>query len=84
VKSTAAGWPPWEDYNAEGLRDREHTIEKRPGTWRVACLGDSVTLEWGIRPEESWPQVLEERAAASGRDLDVMNVALGAGRRDRS
>ena len=77
VKSTAVGWPPWEDYNTEGLRDREHTIEKRPGAWRVACLGDSVTLGWGIRPEESWPQILEERAAASGRDLDVMNVALG-------
>jgi HEAT repeat protein/lysophospholipase L1-like esterase len=77
VKSTAVGWPPWEDYNTEGLRDREHTLEKRPSAWRVACLGDSVTLGWGIPPEHAWPQVLEELAAAAGRDLDVMNVALG-------
>jgi HEAT repeat protein/lysophospholipase L1-like esterase len=77
VKSTAVGWPPWEDYNTEGLRDREHTVEKRPSAWRVACLGDSVTLGWGIRPEQAWPQVLEELAEADGRDLDVMNVALG-------
>jgi HEAT repeat protein/lysophospholipase L1-like esterase len=77
VKSTAVGWPPWEDYNAEGLRDREHTPQKRPSAWRVACLGDSVTLGWGIRPEEAWPQVLEQLAAAADRDLDVMNVALG-------
>ncbi len=77
VKSTAVGWPPWEDYDTEGLRDREHAIEKRPGSWRVACLGDSVTLGWGIRPQQAWPQVLEELAAASGRDLEVMNVALG-------
>jgi len=77
VKSTAVGWPPWEDYNTEGLRDREHTIAKRPSGWRVACLGDSVTLGWGIRPEQAWPQVLEELAAAADRDLDVMNVALG-------
>jgi lysophospholipase L1-like esterase len=77
VKSTAVGWPPWEDYNTDGLRDREHTIEKRPGTRRVACLGDSVTLGWGIRPDQAWPQVLEAQAAASGVDLDVMNVALG-------
>jgi HEAT repeat protein/lysophospholipase L1-like esterase len=77
VKSTAVGWPPWEDYNTEGLRDREHALEKRPGSWRVVCLGDSVTLGWGIRPQQAWPQVLEELAAASGRDLEVMNVALG-------
>ena len=77
VKSAAVGWPPWEDYNTEGLRDREHTVQKRPGAWRVACLGDSVTLGWGIRPQQAWPQMLEELSAASGRDLDVMNVALG-------
>jgi HEAT repeat protein/lysophospholipase L1-like esterase len=77
VKSTAVGWPPWEDYNTEGLRDREHTLAKRPSAWRVACLGDSVTLGWGIGPEQAWPQVLEELAAAADRDLDVMNVALG-------
>ena len=77
VKSTAVGWPPWEDYNTEGLRDREHTPQKRPSAWRVACLGDSVTLGWGIRPEDAWPQVLEQLAAAADRDLDVMNVALG-------
>lgn len=77
VKSTAVSWPPWEDYNTDGLRDREHAIERRPGTRRIACLGDSVTLGWGIRPDQAWPQVLEEQAAASGVDLDVMNVALG-------
>jgi HEAT repeat protein/lysophospholipase L1-like esterase len=77
VKSTAVGWPPWEDYNTDGLRDREHTLQKRPGSWRVACLGDSVTMGWSIRPEQAWPQVLEEVAQASGLDAEVMNVALG-------
>jgi HEAT repeat protein/lysophospholipase L1-like esterase len=77
VKSTAVGWPPWEDYNTDGLRDHEHTVQKRPGTWRVACLGDSVTLGWGIRPQQAYPQVLEELAEARALDLDVMNVALG-------
>jgi len=77
VKSTAVGWPPWEDYNIEGLRDREHATAKTAGTWRVACLGDSVTLGWGVRPSQAWPQVLEALGEASGRDLEVMNVALG-------
>jgi len=77
VKSTAVGWPPWEDYNTEGLRDTEHSLAKRPGSWRIACLGDSVTLGWGIRRQEAWPHALEDLAAASDRDLEVMNVALG-------
>jgi HEAT repeat protein len=77
VKSTAVGWPPWEDYNTDGLRDREHAVQKRKSSWRVACLGDSVTLGYEIRPEQAWPQMLEELAEVGGRDLDVMNVALG-------
>ncbi|HXY40203.1 MAG TPA: GDSL-type esterase/lipase family protein, partial [Vicinamibacteria bacterium] len=77
VKSTAVGWPPWEDYNTEGLRDTEHRPEKRSGSWRIACLGDSVTLGWGIRRQEAWPHALEDLGAASDRDLEVMNVALG-------
>src|SRR5207237_1609240 len=44
VKSTAVGWPPWEDYNHDGVRDREHAVEKPPGTRRVVFIGDSVTL----------------------------------------
>src|SRR5262249_36626598 len=35
VKSVAVGSPPWEDYNREGLRDREHAAEKSAGTRRL-------------------------------------------------
>jgi hypothetical protein len=52
LKSAATGWPPWEDYNSDGLRDREHAVEKPRGARRVACLGDSVTLGYGIRPRK--------------------------------
>src|SRR4051812_26091528 len=27
--------------NSDGLRDREHSIEKPPGTFRIAIIGDS-------------------------------------------
>lgn len=77
VKSTAVGWPPWEDYNRDGLRDREHTLGKRKGVRRVICLGDSTPLGYRLRPEEAYPQVLQDRASAQGRDLEVFNVALG-------
>src|SRR6266536_4983336 len=42
MKSTSVGWPPWEDINRDGLRDRRHPIAKPAGTYRVLCLGDSV------------------------------------------
>ncbi|PYQ00248.1 MAG: hypothetical protein DMF82_22625, partial [Acidobacteria bacterium] len=77
LKSAATGWPPWEDYNSDGLRDREHPVAKPPGVRRVACLGDSVTLGYGIRPQEAWPQVLEDLLDARGRRAEVFNVAFG-------
>jgi HEAT repeat protein/lysophospholipase L1-like esterase len=77
VKSSAVGWPPWEDYNSEGLRDRDHATLKPKGMTRVVCLGDSVTLGWGLRPEESYPRLLQDRLDAFGASAEVLNVALG-------
>lgn len=77
VKSTAVGWPPWEDYNRDGLRDREHADAKPNGTRRVVCLGDSTTLGFHLRPEEAYPQTLQDRASALGWNVEVFNVALG-------
>ena len=76
MKSDAAGWPPWEEFNRDGLRDRTRTHEKREGYKRIAILGDSVTLGAEIRPEEAYPQRLEARYRAEGRRVEVMNVAL--------
>jgi lysophospholipase L1-like esterase len=76
MKSEAVGWPPWEEFNRDGLRDRARPHEKLEGTWRVAVLGDSVTLGAEIRPYEAFPQVMEGRQEAAGRRVEVMNVAL--------
>ncbi|PYQ14904.1 MAG: hypothetical protein DMF80_11200 [Acidobacteria bacterium] len=77
LKSAASGWPPWEDYNSDGMRDREHALEKPSGVRRLACLGDSVTLGYGIRPHEAWPQVLQDLLAERGQRWEVFNVAFG-------
>jgi lysophospholipase L1-like esterase len=76
MKSDAAGWPPWEEFNRDGLRDRTRTHEKPEGYRRIAILGDSVTLGAEIRPDEAYPQRLEARFRAEGRRVEVMNVAL--------
>jgi lysophospholipase L1-like esterase len=75
-ESDAVGWPPWEDFNADGVRDRTHAVEKPEGVRRVAFLGDSVTLGDGIKPAQAYPQVLEARLEEEGRPVEVFNVAL--------
>jgi HEAT repeat protein len=76
IRSEAVGWPPWEEINADGLRDRTHPVEKPPATYRLVVLGDSVALGAGIKPEEAFPRALERRLSDEGRRVEVMNVAL--------
>jgi HEAT repeat protein/lysophospholipase L1-like esterase len=77
VKATAAGWPPFEDYNHDGLRDREHEVAKPPGVRRLVCLGDSTTAGYRIRPEDAYPQLLQDLLDSLGYSIEVFNVALG-------
>jgi hypothetical protein len=47
----------------------------RPAPLRVLCLGDSVTLCWGVDHEQGWPALLEAQGRASdGRALEVHNA----------
>ena len=48
--------------NSHGFRDRERTLEKPPGTWRIAALGDSVAFGWGVPTEEVFTTPHRERA----------------------
>lgn len=50
--------------NTDGFRDAEFTREKRPGTTRVDCVGDSFTMGWGVKdPADCWPQRLDTALA---------------------
>jgi HEAT repeat protein len=75
IKSTAVGWPPWEDFNRDGMRDRTHTPGKPAGTFRVIGLGDSVTLGYGFPRAQAWPQQLQGLLDARGPGVEVFNVA---------
>jgi HEAT repeat protein/lysophospholipase L1-like esterase len=76
VKTTAVGQPPWEDYNQDGMRDREHALEKPPGLQRLVVLGDSTTFGFWLPPDEAFPQVLQDLLDAQGRSVEVFNIAL--------
>jgi HEAT repeat protein/lysophospholipase L1-like esterase len=74
--SRSVGWPPSEEFNGDGVRDRTHPVEKPPRLARVVGLGDSVTLGAGIPPAEAWPQKLQARLDAAGARVEVFNVGL--------
>ena len=76
IRSEVNGWPPWEEFNADGLRDRTHAEEKPSGTMRLIFLGDSVTAGAQIEEEEAFPQALQARLDEDGRPVEVFNVAL--------
>jgi hypothetical protein len=48
--------------NRLGFRDdREYSVDKTPGTFRILVLGDSVTFGHGSLYEHTYPRLLEER-----------------------
>jgi len=67
--------------SSAGLRDREHTLEKPPGTVRVAVLGDSFTEAFQVAAEETFWAVLGRELgrcpAYAGRTVEVINFGVG-------
>ena len=66
--------------NTAGLRDREHTQAKPPGTLRVAVLGDSFAEALQVPMEAAFWAVAEQRlqgcAAVGGRRVEVINFGV--------
>jgi lysophospholipase L1-like esterase len=63
--------------NSLGYRDREHPVEKPPGTYRIVVLGDSIAAGYRIaRGEETFPVLLEERLRRAGLPAEVLNFGV--------
>ena len=67
--------------SSQGLRDREFTLEKPPGVYRILMLGDSTTFGWGVAQNETAAKVLERELNAAhipGYDrFEVLNSGVG-------
>lgn len=66
------------DFNGGGFRDVEWSAEKRPGTERIACIGDSFTMGWGVPDvHDAFPQRIASalQARAPGR-FEVRNYGV--------
>jgi hypothetical protein len=69
----------WVTINGDGLRDREHTIAKPAGVFRVAVLGDSYMEALNLPFDKTFVPRLEAAltaCAADGTRVEVINFAV--------
>jgi hypothetical protein len=66
--------------NRDGFVDRERTLAKPPGTYRIALVGDSYTEAKQLPREKSFAATLEARLAQSpafrDRAVEVLNFGV--------
>ena len=46
--------------NAHGMRDRVYAVAKPAGTFRIAVLGSSMDMGWGVGTDETYVNLLED------------------------
>lgn len=66
--------------NRWGMRDDEVPHRKPPGTYRVALLGSSVTMGYGVPEDRDFESLLERRVNAElpqGPRVEFLNFAAG-------
>ncbi|MBV8230327.1 MAG: SGNH/GDSL hydrolase family protein [Planctomycetaceae bacterium] len=70
--------------NAHGMRDRGYAVAKPAGTFRVAVLGSSMDMGWGVGADEMYVNLLEDwlnlhaERLGLGRRFEVLNFAVAA------
>jgi lysophospholipase L1-like esterase len=65
--------------NSYGLRNEEFTPKPPPGTFRILCLGDSLTFGNGVDLSDTYPKQLEIRLNGAGRQrYEVINAGVPA------
>ena len=63
--------------NSDGLRDREHTRARAPGTLRIAVLGDSYAEALQLPMEQAFWAILEARLGeCQARAVEVINFGV--------
>lgn len=55
--------------NSKGLRDKEYSINKPKNTFRVAVIGDSISMPGGVDIEDAYHTLLEDRLNKENRNV---------------
>jgi hypothetical protein len=66
--------------NSVGMRDREYAVRKPENTFRVLVMGSSFMVPAGVRIEDAFHSVMEERLSADRAPVryEFLNFAIGA------
>ena len=65
--------------NSLGIRNGEISPEKETGTYRILCLGNSVTFGYGTENDKTYVRVLETllRERRPGPKFETINAGIG-------
>jgi hypothetical protein len=63
-------------YNSFGLRDYEHSLQKPPGVFRIAILGDSYMEGLQVPLDSVFSKVLERTLRDRGYDCETLNFGV--------
>ena len=66
--------------NGDGMRGPSVSVQKPPGTYRIVCLGDSLTFGEGVKYPDTYPARLRTNLAAGWPDrrVEVLNAGVQA------
>jgi hypothetical protein len=68
--------------NRWGMRDREYEKQKPPNTFRIVLLGSSHEVGSGVRDDESFENLVEDRlnresGSRTGLRYEILNLSVG-------
>jgi prepilin-type processing-associated H-X9-DG protein len=63
--------------NAQGFRGPAISQQAAPGVARIAFVGDSITMGWGVREEEMFSHRVIAALQKSGRKVDGFSQGVG-------
>lgn len=63
--------------NAQGLRDKDYSVEKPENTYRIAVIGDSLTMAEGVAQENAYHSLLEEKFNQEKNELKYEFINFG-------
>lgn len=69
----------WLQTNSDSMRDREHGVAAAPNTRRIAVLGDSFMMGFGVAVDAAFPRMLEKELRGCGaaqRAIEVLNFGV--------
>ncbi len=65
------------EFNSVGFWDKELRLKKEEGTFRIICMGDSITFGWPVEREKTYPKQLEILLNQNfSNKIDVFNAGV--------